>query len=57
MKQTKILQSAKEKYGISQLSNEYQSFVNSEKEENGEVKFIIMSDSIKKKKEGKEQNK
>ena len=39
------------------LSNEYQSFMNSEKEENGEVKFIIMSDSIKKEKEGKEQNK
>ncbi|MCI9086963.1 MAG: hypothetical protein HFJ32_00095 [Clostridia bacterium] len=39
------------------LSNEYQSFINSEKEKNGEVKFIIMSDSIKKEKEGKEQNK
>lgn len=39
------------------LSNEYQSFMNSDEEENGEVKFIIMSDSIKKEKEGKEQNK
>lgn len=39
------------------LSNEYQSFINSEKEKNREVKFIIMSDSIKKEKEGKEQNK
>lgn len=39
-----------------ELSDNYQSFMNSEDEQKGEVKFIIMSDSIKKEKEGKEQN-
>lgn len=39
-----------------ELSDNYQSFMNSE-EEKGEVKFIIMSDSIKKEKEGKEKAK
>ena len=40
-----------------ELSDDYQSFMNSEEEGRGEVKFIILSDSIKKEKEGKEQNK
>ena len=38
-----------------ELSEDYQSFMNPEEEENGEVKFIIMSDSIKKEKEGKKE--
>lgn len=42
---------------LMELSDDYQSFMNSGDEEKGEVKFIIMSDSIKKEKEGKEQNK
>lgn len=39
---------------LMELSDNYQSFMNSEDEEKGEVKFIIMSDSIKKEKEGKQ---
>ena len=40
---------------LMELSDDYQSFMNSKEEENGEVKFIIMSDSIKKEKEGKKE--
>lgn len=41
---------------LMELSDDYQSFMNSKEEEKGEVKFIIMSDSIKKEKEGKQEN-
>lgn len=40
---------------LMELSDDYQSFMNSEEEKKGEVKFIIMSDSIKKEKEGKQE--